>query len=276
MHLRTVLAALLTLTAFAGSQSLSAQEAAVTPQPDTPRLIPPAPRPPPPVDAAATPIPPAPPADLPAAPMGRGRGRGAVAPPRAPRPVGDPFTCSFDATIYDIRVPVEQVGRIDIKSLSQTAASAPEFEKAMAAIGTMRPLYRVNQSVSLRGDSILIGIQQPYVTNSQVTRTGTMLNSVTYTSTGASFSISGKVSSPPAIDLDLAISLAMLMQRSAPVNGTFNDPVLADNLSHIGPITPAQPFVIASINAANTDTEGKVIAHIARVTLGTPQPQPPR
>ncbi len=310
--------------------TLHAQETATPPGPDAPRIVPPAPRPPPPVEATipATPAAETPTTSVPTAPTARGRGRGTVIQDEtgfggpvgggfsrggargADTPFGGPITSttptavadgptvSFDATIYDVRIPIDQIGKIDgVVLAAEAAASAADFEKALAKLGTAQPLYRANQSVRLAGDIISIGTQTPYVTNTQVTASGQTINSISYRSTGAIFSLAGKANGSPVVltadptrprtftntsgppgrmELDLSIQVSSLSEGTTAISSTVKAPVFRNaTMSHKGIVTANQPFVVISADGATVDNNGKAVAYIARVVVGAPQSSNP-
>jgi beta-lactamase regulating signal transducer with metallopeptidase domain len=155
----------------------------------------------------------------------------------------------------------------------------PDFEAALAALGTVRPLYRVNQSVRLGGDSITVGSNAPYVSNSQTTRGGQTINSVQYSNTGAVFNIAGKAAGDSRIELDLSIDLSAASDTTTEISPTVKaQMVRRATMSYKGVVEPRQPFVVLSVDAASVDAEGRAVAYIARVRLGNPQqsadPQP--
>ncbi|HEY4329615.1 MAG TPA: M56 family metallopeptidase, partial [Phycisphaerae bacterium] len=185
---------------------------------------------------------------------------------------GEGPTCSLDATIYDVRMPVDKIGQLDLDALTKAAATAGGFEKALAELGTSLPLYRANQSVRLSGDSITIGTQTPYITNTQVSNRGEAINSVSYTSTGAVFNIAGKNAAPGNVELDLSIELSTMSEGATAISNNVKAALFRrTTMSHKGQIVPRQPFVVVSVDAAAVDSNGKAVAYIARITLGVPQ-----
>lgn len=184
---------------------------------------------------------------------------------------GEGPTCSLDATIYEVRLPAEKIGRLDADALDNAASNPESFEKALGDLGTLRPLYRANQSVRLTGDSIMIGTNMPYVTNSQTTAKGDVINTVMYSNTGANFSIAGKSTASNSIELDLNIQVSTLSEGNTQISADVKAPIFHTvSLSRKGPVAPRTPFVVISVDAATADPSGKAVAYIARVTLGKP------
>jgi len=191
----------------------------------------------------------------------------------APPPVmGEGPTCTFDATIYDVRLPVDQIGKLDVDALAKASQTPDAFEKALAQLGSTKPMYRANQSVRLAGDSINISTQVPIITSSRMSDKGDPINSYSYQSVGAIFTIAGKAS-PGSPELDLSIRVASTSDTGVAVAANVTAPVIrAATLSRKGPFQPRTPFVVVSVDATSVDKEGKAVAYIARITLGEPQP----
>ena len=178
-------------------------------------------------------------------------------------------TCSLDATIYDVRLPVEQIGRLDIDALEKTSGSAEAFEKALSGLGTTRPLYRASESVRLSGDALVIGTQTPFVTSSMMRADGQATNSVTYQAVGAHFGVAGNEGNGADIDLDLSIQISTTSENGAAISEKVKVPLFRNTtISHKGIVQPHKPFVVVSVDAASTDTGGKAVAYIGRIILG--------
>ena len=190
-----------------------------------------------------------------------------------PAVMGKGPTCAFGATIYELRVPADKIGLLDAAALDAAAATPAGFEKALADLGTSRPLYHTDQTVRLASDSIMIGENVPVVTNSQVTAAGRVIRSTRYQSVGAAFTLAGKSDGPDKIECDLKIELSTISvgQPKAEEGAAEASKFRTATLSHNGPAHPKRPFVILSADAANTDDSGKAVVYVARVTFGTPE-----
>lgn len=191
--------------------------------------------------------------------------------PQPPAAAGEGPTCSFDVTIYDLRLAPDQIGRIDLHTLTRAAANPTAFEQALTQLGAPQPLYRANQSVRLVGDSITIGTTTPYISSSQINAQGNPINTVAYSDIGATFSIIGKVGAS-GIELDLNVQVSSLSPGATEISPGVKAPMFRRaTMAHKGLVEAQKPFVITSVDAASLDANGKAVAYIARVTLGTPQ-----
>ena len=187
----------------------------------------------------------------------------------APAPNVDGPSAPFSATVYLIRMPADQIGRLDAEALT-TAAGTPDFGKALAGLGTVRPLYLVSQSVRLAEDTIRIGAQTPYVSNSQVSNTGNVINTTRYTSVGTIFDIQGKTKAAGVVELDLRLQVSSLDEASGvQITNNVKSPVFRlATMAFKGNVQAGKPFVLVSADGATLDADGKAVAYITKVTLG--------
>jgi hypothetical protein len=198
-------------------------------------------------------------------------------------------TCAFDATIYSLKLPADQIGHVDVDELNKAAGKTDDFEKALLKIGKFKPLYRIVQSVMLQGDSITIGSQTPFVTNTNrssggrgrgVTSGGVTgggeavqnINTLSYSDIGAIFDIAGAASDKKSINLKMKIQLTVIADSNTNISDDLKAQLFrASTLVQNGPIEPNKPFVIMSMDASSTDSDGAATAFIARVNLGEPK-----
>jgi hypothetical protein len=180
-------------------------------------------------------------------------------------------SASLAATIYEIHMPADQIGRLDVDALT-AAAGVGDFDKALAALGTGRPLYFVQQSVRLAEDHLQLMAQMPYITNSQTDNTGKVINSVAYTSVGAIISIRGIPKASGSIELDTFVQVSTITQGGVAISEKVKAPYFrVANMAFKGPVQPNKAFVLISADGATLDADGKAVAYIAKVTLGVPQ-----
>ena len=200
---------------------------------------------------------------------GAGMNRG----PQVVPSLGTGPTCTLDATVYDLRLPPDQIGRLDPESLTKAAATSAAFEKALVDLGTSRPLYRASQSVRLSGDTITIGTEAPYVTNSRLLDGGQTINTVQYSSVGVIFNIAGRLGANAGLEVDLRVELSSNSESATAIASDIKAPMFRRaTMSHKGIVQAHQPFVLMSIDASSLDANGKAVAYVTRVTLGAPQP----
>jgi len=199
------------------------------------------------------------------------RGEPSTARPASQIEPGEGPTCHFDATLYDLRLPVEQIGKLSVAALESAADNAESFENALAALGTPKPMYRANQSVRLSGDTIDIVSETPYVSNVMIGRGGQSIDRVSYSPTFAKFAMAGSPAASGQIDLDLSIQLSARSESGVSITGAGDklQPIMhTSSLLHKGPVRQGKPFVVVIVNAEALDKDGKAVAYIARVTVG--------
>ena len=198
-----------------------------------------------------------------------GGGFGGSATSRTPV-LGEGPTCTFDATVYDLRLSADQIGRLDVAALASASDSVDSFEKALAALGTAKPIYRTDQTVRLAGDRISIGAQSPYVTDTRLNAQGQAMNTISYMNTGAIFSLAGKAAAP-GIDLDLNVQVSSFLDSAVTIGGKSAPVLHTATMSHKGAIQAGKPFIVVTVDAGSLDKDGKAVAYIARVIVGEPQ-----
>jgi hypothetical protein len=197
---------------------------------------------------------------------GGGGVRGA---PVAEPKLGAGPTYAFDAVMYEVKVPAESLGRIDLSALDKAAGDAEAFEKALAGLGTAKPLFRAHQSVRLQGDSVTVGSQVPYVTNSRMTAAGQAVNTVMCRQVGTVFGLAGKVTGEKALEVDITVETSNLTEGTLVIGGESKAPVFwTAVIAHKGPATADKPFVAMAIDASQKDAEGNAYAVLTRITLG--------
>ncbi len=199
-----------------------------------------------------------------AAPVAVARGH---APPQAPAAGEDSArTCTFDATVYEVRIPPGQISRLDMDALTKAAATPEAFEKALAALGPARPLYRANQSTNFNEEQYLkITNETPYATPS-ATQPGDI---AAFNNTSASFDLIAKEGNAGTIMLQMAIKASILLDP--PPTAKVQTPVFrTTELQQQRSVTPGKPFIFVSADATSLDADGKAVAFITRVTLSAP------
>ena len=186
--------------------------------------------------------------------------------------LGEGPTCTFDATVYDLRLPVGRIGRLDVEALGKSAVSADAFEKALTGLGVAKPMYRVRQSVRLAGDLLTIGTKFPLITNSSRTALGQTVSSYRFENLGAQFSIGGEAGGPGSHELDLSIQVTAISDAGVTSDESAKRPVIRSvTLLHRGAFEPRKPFIVMSVDADAVDKNGNAVAYIARITLGEPE-----
>jgi uncharacterized membrane protein len=111
------------------------------------------------------------------------RARGTPFPPGLEHSA-DILSAQFQAAVYEVQAPAEQLGRLDEKALTSQAATPEALLSALAQTGKARLLYRVEQPVNVFSASIIVGASEPVITGTRKSVTGETLNSISYQTVG--------------------------------------------------------------------------------------------
>ena len=205
-----------------------------------------------------------------AAPPARGRGAGGLPLPME-QTLGTGPTCAFDGTVYELSLPAELIGRLDLAALDKPA-DVESFEKLLATWGTAKPLFRTRQSVRLQRDLWSIGTQTPYTTKMDKDDAARPINTVIYRSVGTILGLTGKEAANGQLEVDLQIQTSTPGEGGPLVAREVRAPVFRTvQISYKGLVTPGKPFVTVAIDASQKDAAGNAVATLARITIGAPQ-----
>ena len=180
--------------------------------------------------------------------------------------------CSFDAIIYDVRINPDQISRFDIDALTKAAATIDTFEKALASLGTSRPLCRAHQSVSLDEEAyIQITSARPATSPAPPVPAGRSARGTERPSPGAIFDLIATNSQAGTLRIQLAVT-ATISLEAAPNTAASTPPVLRTaQMQQSLTVIPDTPFLIINSDSTTLDPNGKAVLFIARVVLGPPQ-----
>ncbi len=138
--------------------------------------------------------------------------------PGAPAPNArlplDVAPARFEAAVYELRVAEDQLASLDAQSLENKAASAQSLAQALSRLGQTRILYKVDQTVNLYGENILLGSSEPMVTGTRALESGKFVNSITYQQVGLRISIVSVLLPPnenhKGMETQLSLQLSVL------------------------------------------------------------------
>ena len=174
----------------------------------------------------------------------------------------------LQAAIYEIRVPPEQIGQLDAARLA-----AMDLSKLPPELGESRALYLVDQKVSLSGDRVMLGTEEPRVINTRLTDRGQRMNTVEYKSLGAILEFKAERIGPRQLQVTSTIEMSTKTEsgvEAAP--GLSHDVIRKTTMSLKGPVELGKPTVLISADAASRDKDGKAVAYVARMVLGAGAP----
>jgi hypothetical protein len=174
----------------------------------------------------------------------------------------------LQATVFEMRLPPEKIGALDAMQLATM-----DLSKLPPEMGESRALYVVDQKVSLAGDRIMVGTQEPMVTNTRVTNTGQKINTVQYNSVGAIVEFKAERTGPRQLNVTSTIEVAAKTESSVEIGNGVNSSVIRKaTLSLKGPVELGKPSVLISGDASSRDKDGKAVVYIARIVLGADAP----
>ena len=188
----------------------------------------------------------------------------------------DNWSCPLEATIYEVHVAPESNGSLSAARLTEAAAAGPTgLDSALSQIGEAKVLYRMDQSIKLAGDRIMIRSRVPFITDTRQTASGQPLNTVQYQDVGATLNIAGEMQGDGGVLAALGLEITALNDSPVEMSPKILAPVLrAIALGHKGTMRPGCPIVIVSVDAGSLDANGKAVAYVARVVLGNPSAAP--
>lgn len=176
----------------------------------------------------------------------------------------------FQATIFEVRLPADGIGRLDAKALVASAATPADLEKALAALGKTTILYKVDQTVSLAKDTVTINKREPFVTASRVLDGGQTVNTIQYQEVGAMFHVAGQpAATSAAMDVTLRVEMSALTDSTTNISENVKAPTVRNIImGHNGPVEGGRPVVMVSADASSKDAQGNAIAYVCRVVFG--------
>jgi len=184
----------------------------------------------------------------------------------------------FEATVYELEVPENRIADLDAAKLESTAATPQALAAALAAFGTPKILYKVDQTVNLYGENITLASQEPMITGRNMRVTGGGFSDViSYTSIGLIIRMSA--AAPPNNsrrgdpNVQLNFQLSVTADTSIALTESLNATrVRSLQLSQSGTPKFGKPSVLVTVNAAGADEKSRPVAYIVRYLFTQPKP----
>jgi len=214
--------------------------------------------------------------------------------------------CAMEATVYEVRLPVEKVSRIDFNTLSASAKDATTFEKKLAELGTAKPLYHANQPVALAGDMVSLVTEEPFANSSTSAARGATrgaattsapatrgaesapaaptarapaapppaAESIIYRKVGPVFTVIGDVVGKDRLNVDVKVYLTAITEGTVSLSsGAKAGIIRTTTMVHKGLVDADKPFVILQADGGTPDANGNAVAYVVRMSLGAPKVQ---
>lgn len=188
----------------------------------------------------------------------------------APGPAAEHMSARLCAAVYQVDLPDTSLTKLDARALAAQAHTADDFRNTLAALGSARSLYQVDQTVSLdEARSISVGAQVPRVVNRRVAPSGQKMLSTGYERVGAELRIVGRHTKGKPQRVDLQLKLTGLsdsdVQISSGVVATIFHQVVQ---RHGGALELDHPIVLVSADGATPSKgrkEGTLTATVTRI-----------
>ena len=182
----------------------------------------------------------------------------------------------FEATIYELTVPENRIADLDAVKLESEAGTPAKLAAFMGGIGTVRILYKVDQTVNLYGEHISLGTQEPMVSNTRKDAAGNTLNSITYTTVGLRTEISATPpddARPGDPKVQLNFQLSALTSSGVEISsGVPASSIRNVQLAQSGTPKFGKPSVLLSVSAAGASEKAPPVAYIVRYLFTQPKP----
>lgn len=170
----------------------------------------------------------------------------------------------LQAAVYELRVPADQVTRLDAAQLAGT-----DFSKFPPDMGEARTLYVVDQRVSLAGDKVMVGSNEPSVTNTRVMANGKTLSSVQYSQVGAIIDFKGERTGPRELAVTSKVEVSANSDSGVEMAEGITTPVTRSaKMSLQGPVELGKPVALVSGDATSRDADGRAVVFVTRMVLG--------
>lgn len=194
--------------------------------------------------------------------MGAVRGMSSTPVVSAPSMPFDVAAARFEVTVYEVQMPEDRIDDLDAQALEIKAATSQELTKALAKYGKTKVLYKIDQTVNLYGEHIMLNTSEPMITGSQMAGSGGFINSVTYQQVGlivnlsatapkdsehklfaqVNFQLSALADSGVELSPKVKASSTRSVQLSHSETPRFGKPVVLLNVSTSGGVENTQPM----------------------------------
>lgn len=189
----------------------------------------------------------------------------------ASQPPGQIAPARLEVTVFELQVPEDRIADLDAQALEAKAATAQDLAKALAEFGKTWVLYKIDQTVNLYDESIMLGTSEPMVTGSMGRNSGPSINSVTYQDTGLIVHLSAGAPldrpPPPARELCVQVNfeLSVLAESGVEISPQLKATRTRKmELRHSEVPRFAKPLVLLNVSASDSDDEAQPVAYVIR------------
>jgi hypothetical protein len=199
--------------------------------------------------------------------MGRGGFAGGLGPSSPPPTNVAP--ARFEATVYELEVPESRIADLDAVKLESTAATPQAMAAALGAFGTPKILYKVDQTVNLYSEHILLGSEEPIVTGISRGTNGSWGNITTLRTIGFQTQISADAPPGGSSSADPNVQLRFTLSVEAGSNVAISEHANAERMRSVlltqsGTPKFGKPSVLVTVSPSSPGEKSRPIAYIIR------------
>jgi len=177
----------------------------------------------------------------------------------------------LEVTVFELQVPEDRIADLDAQALEAKAATAQDLAKALAEFGKTRVLYKIDQTVNLYDESIMLGTSEPMVTGSMGRNSGPSINSITYQDTGLIVHLSAGAPldrpPPPARELCVQVNFELSVLAESGVEISPQRKATRTRkmeLRHSEVPRFGKALVLLNVSASGSDDEAQPVAYVIR------------
>jgi hypothetical protein len=183
-----------------------------------------------------------------------------------PAPI-DLAAAGLEVTVYEVQVPEERIADLEAQALETQAATPQALAKALAAFGKTKILYKIDQTVNLYGEQIMLNTSEPMVTGSRTSGPGGIMNSIAYQQVGLLVSLSASTPKGSAHKLVAQVNfqLSALADSGVEISPQVKATSIRNvQLSHSETPRFGTPSVLLNVSAPRGGDKGPPVAYVIR------------
>ncbi len=187
----------------------------------------------------------------------------------ASRPPAEVAPARFEVAVYEVQVPEGRVADLEAQRLEAKAATPQELAGALQEFGKTRVLYKIDQTVNLYGESIVLTSNEPMVTGSRQMDSGSAINTITYQQVGLTVNLSASPPPPESprkgLDVQVNVELSTLADSGVEIAPKVRaSSIRTMQLSHSETPRFGKPLVLLNVSASGGGEKVQPVAHVVR------------
>jgi hypothetical protein len=187
----------------------------------------------------------------------------------APRPPTDVAPARFEAAVYEVQVAENRIVDLEAEALETKAVTLQDLAKALQDFGKTKLLYKIDQTVNLYGENIMLGTREPMVTGTRKTDTGGAINTITYQEVGLIVNLSANPPPPESPRKGLHVQVHFQLSAIAASSVEIAPEVKASSirnlqLSHSETPRFGKPLVLLNVASPTGGDKAPPVAYVVR------------